>query len=90
MNKRHRQNHNRTPVLILLNGAINNKIKVLKRRSHGFHDFAYFFLKNHGPHGRIAPTSRYNPHLKGMNLFLNGSALGTGTRLDQRILRRVQ
>ncbi|MBI2434450.1 MAG: transposase, partial [Candidatus Hydrogenedentes bacterium] len=36
---------------------INNKAKVLKRRSYGFHDFEYFILKIMGATGALPPLS---------------------------------
>lgn len=37
--------------------GINNKIKVLKRRSYGFHDFHYFLLKIMNTTGTLPPLS---------------------------------
>jgi len=37
--------------------GLNNKIKVLKRRSYGFHDFAYFILKIMDITGALPPLS---------------------------------
>jgi transposase len=45
------------PITNAVAEGINNKAKVLKRRSYGFHDFEYFILKIMGATGALPPLS---------------------------------
>lgn len=45
------------PITNAVSEGINNKAKVLKRRSYGFHDFEYFILKLMSATGALPPLS---------------------------------